>query len=269
MKGLVPIRLDRDSIFRIFALIFLVVLLFVGVLAVAFRVSGEADSAIVGVKPGDWVKYSVTRLGDNLVWVYSEAVWVKVEVLNVSGTTVTVRETVHDEDGSESIRNFSSNLPVHDYYIIAANLGPGDKVDTIPVETEINKWVYADLTLNDTDYRSYGGVTREVNLLRWSQNDTHFWNMANYTSEICWDKATGFLLEEKFQGYLIGYEEWYESHQPSTYKMEIVDTNMWKMEKPPQQPWWWLAVIPVGAVIAVAVTVKLRNNRKKNENEKT
>ena len=231
--------------------------------------NGNAEVGVVGVKPGDWVKYSVTRLGSNLVWVFEEAVWVKVEVLNVSGSTLTVRETIHDADGREFVRNSSWNLLDRSYFrdIIATNLGPGDKIFRTHLFVNETESMYVDLTMNDTDYRSYGGVTREVNQLRWTEISPYGWNMANHTYEMYWDKATGFLLEEKLQGYLIGYEEWYETHAPSTYWMEIVDTNMWEMQKP-QQSFLWLAAIPVGAVIVAVVTIKLRNNRKKNEADK-
>jgi hypothetical protein len=231
--------------------------------------NGNAEVGVVGVKPGDWVKYSVTRLGSNLVWVYEEAVWVKVEVLNVSGSTLTVRETIHDADGREFVRNSSWNLLDRSYFrdIIATNLGPGDKIFETHLFVNETESMYVDLTLNDTDYRTYDGVTREVNQLRWTEISPYFLNMANHTYETYWDKATGFLLEEKLQGYLIGYEEWYETHPLSTYWLEIVDTNMWEMQKP-QQSFLWLAAIPVGAVIVAVVTIKLRNNRKKNEADK-
>jgi hypothetical protein len=221
----------------------------------------------VGVKAGDWVKYKVTRLGSSFAWIYEKVVWIKVEVLNVSGTTVAIREIEHYDDGSEWIRDFSSNLlssPTYVCYIIAANLGPGDKIG----ETHIwfKNWtgyVNVDLTLNDTVPRSYGGMTREVNQLSWSQLRGYFWDIANYTHEVSWDKDTGFLLNKTIQGYLIDHEEY-----PSTFKMEVVDTNMWEMEKPPQQSFLWLAAIPIGTVIVAAVAVKLRNDKKKNEDDK-
>jgi len=224
----------------------------------------EADA--VGVKAGDWVKYRVARLGSSVAWDYSDAVWVKVEVLKVSGTTVTIRETVHDADGSELVRNFSSNLlssPAYYFYIIAANLGSGDKVDTFPMWNE-TKLAYVDITLNDTDYRSYGGVTKEVNRLKYSYVKSFFSDMANFTIEENWDRSTGFLLEKTHQFYLIDRK----LNLWSMYTLKIEDTNMWEMEKPPPQSFLWLAAIPIGAVIVAAVAVKLRNNKKKNEEDK-
>jgi hypothetical protein len=232
-----------------------VVALLLLLMTLSCLVRGDAETDVVGVETGDWVRYSVTRLGSSVAWDYSDAVWVKVEVLKVSGTTVTIRETVHDADGSELVRNFSSDLlssPAYYLYIIAANLGSGDKIDTFPMWNETN----VDITLNDTDYRSYGGVTREVNRLKYSYVKSFFSDMANFTIEEYWDRS-GFLLEKTYQFYLIDRKLslW------SMYTLEIADTNMWEMEKP-QQAFLWLTAIPIGAVIAVAVAVKVRNNRK-------
>ncbi|MCK4434872.1 hypothetical protein KAU92_05225, partial [Candidatus Bathyarchaeota archaeon] len=223
-----------------------------------------AQDTVVGVNPGDWVRYKVTRLGSSFAWV-EDAVWIEVEVLNVSDTTVTIGETVHDADGSELVRNFSSDLlssPAYYFYIIAANLGSGDKVDTFPMWNE-TKLAYVDITLNDTDYRSYGGVTREVNRLKYSYVKSFFSDMANFTIEEYWDRSTGFLLEKTYQFYLIDRK----LNLWSMYTLKIEDTNMWEMEKPPQS-FLWLAAIPIGAVIVAAVAVKLRNDKKKNEEDK-
>lgn len=234
---------------------------------------GNAEADVIGVKHGDWVKYKVTRLGLSFAWDYSDAVWVKVEVLEVSGTTVTIREIIHDADGSERVRNSSQDLQSGTMfsYVIAANLGPGDKIGRTPVYVN-NEIEYVDVTLNDTDYRSYGGVTREVNQLKYSRllKDDFAPYFINGTLERYWDKCTGFLLESKVQKcYIPILEEGAEGEEcSSTYWLEIEDTNMWEMEKPPQQSFPWLAAIPIGAVIVAAVAVKLRNSRKKNEADK-
>jgi len=226
----------------------------------------------VGVKAGDWVKYSITRLGSDFAWV-ENAVWIKVEVLNVADTTVTIRETIHYDDGSELVRNFSSNLPTHHRYIIATNLGPGDKMWETRVWFENwTGYVIVDVTLNDTDYRSYGGVTREANQLTYSSRllkDAFAPYFINGTLEDYWDKRTGFLLEWKIQEWSIPIPEEGATGKgcSSTYKMQIADTNMWEMEKPPQHLPWWLVAVPVGVVIVAAVAVKVRNNRK-NEDDK-
>jgi len=219
-----------------------------------------------GVKAGDWVLYSVTRLGpDTVAWggpTMKRAVWVKVEVQNISGTVITARETIHLTDGSDSITTISWDLQgVGSWYhfIIATNLGPGDKVGDYTVwVNETGEFKDVELTLNNTVSRSYGGVTREVNVLKFSELVGYFewWN--NNTLEYYWDCETGFLLEKIWQSRYVEL-----GNTPiSTLRLEIADTNMWEMETD-SFPWQPLAVaIPVGAIIVAAVTIKLRNKKK-------
>lgn len=226
-----------------------------------------------GVKAGDWVLYSVTRLGpDKVAWggpTMKRAVWVKVEVQNVSETVITARETIHLTDGSDSITTSSWDLQgvglwVHS--IIATNLGPGDKVGDFTLwVNETGEFKDVELTLNNTVSRSYGGVTREVNVLKFSQLVGFFewWN--NNTLEYYWDRETGFLLEKIWQTRYVEVG----NTSMSTLRLEIADTNMWEMETEEFSSWQRLAVaIPVGAIIVAAVTIKLRNKKngeKKNE----
>jgi len=231
-------------------------------------VRGDAEDDVVGVKAGDWVEYRVMHGGTgNQAWMGLFAFDVKtimVEVVNVTDGTVWLRETWYKTDGS-ILHNRTHSAQSGIRYLIPANSTPGDCIDTIPMEVSINQWEYVDLTLNDTVPRSYGGVTREANRLMYSQlkHDGLVDLWANWTLEQYWDKPTGFLLETTYQMYFIDNpNDW------SGIKMEIADTNMWEMEKPPQQSFLWLAAIPIGVVIIAAVTIKLRNNRKKNEDDK-
>lgn len=161
-----------------------------------------AEADLVGVKVGDWVKYNVISMGPSTIWgdLYDEAVWIKVEVQNVSATNVTVRETRHLQDGRDRVKTISWDLQgVGSWYhfIIATNLGPGDKVGDYTVwVNETGQFKDVDLTLNDTVSRSYGGVTREVNVLKFSELGTYFGWWRNNTLEYYWDCETGFLLEK-------------------------------------------------------------------------
>lgn len=247
----------------------------VAMLAVASTGSCQTGTRTVGVKAGDWVKYRVTKLGpETLAWVYQHAVWFKVEVLNVSGTTVKFRETIHWDDRDESV--FICSLDVQCVtdrcgYFIGADLEPGGKIGEYPILTSIYKsvYVYADLRLNNTEFRTYGGVTREVNPVKISYVSPYYVFTVRYTWERYWDRHTGFLLEKKVTCYILNCPEIFNETNPaSTYIMEVADTNMWKMKTGQTFPWQPFAVvIPVGAIIVVAVAIKLRNNRKKNEAE--
>jgi hypothetical protein len=242
-------------------------------LAIASTGSCQTGTRTVGVKAGDWVKYKVKKLGpEDFAWVPRGAVWFMVEVLNVSGTVVSFRETIHYDDGDEDVRIWSCDVQCETArggYFIGADLEPGDKIGEYPIITDITKnaYIYADLKLNDTEFRTYGGVTREVNPVKISFLTPYYLYDAHLTWERYWDKQTGVLLEKKIYGYFLQYEEFgYNMTNPqSTYIMKIAGTNMWEMETEGSFPWQSLAVaISVGVIIVAAVTIKLRNNRKKN-----
>jgi hypothetical protein len=195
-----------------------------------------------------------------------KAVWVKVEVQNISGTVITARETIHLTDGSDSITTISWDLQERERlslrYILPANLSVGDDVGNRDVWITYGNWKNVNLTLNATLSRSYGGVTREVNQLKWSYLLPYFEYVNTNTEEYYWDKETGFLLERTSQ---VRYVE-LGSTPMSTLQLKIADTNMWKMETGHSFPWQPLVVvIPVCVIIVAAVTIKLWNNRKKND----
>jgi hypothetical protein len=242
-------------------------------LAFASAGSCQTETRTVGVKAGDWIKYKVTKLGvSNLAWIgYSHTVWIELDVLNVSGMTVTYRETLHEDDGDKSVFIESKDVcdTESDGYFIGADLEPGDKVGekrTMTME-EPNQYVSINLTITNTENRSYSGVTRVVNVLKFSWFEQFIETYAHFTLEKCWDKQVGVMLEKKITGYLLGYPErgYNETNPEPTCIIEIADTNMWEMETETSFPWQLLAVtIPVLGVVAAAVIVKVRNNRKKN-----
>jgi len=235
------------------------------------RNTAKADS--VGVKVGDWVKYNVISFGIPEQWevLYDEAVWIKVEVQNVSATNVTVRETRHLQDGRDRVRTISWDLQGQDTapiqfdppFIISANSGSGDVVEQCDIWITSGNWVNVELTLNDTVPRSYGGVTREVSVLEFSQCLPYFPYIANFTHKCYWDKETGFLLERIDQRTFLGYEE---TSTLDKVKLEIADTNMWEMET---QPFWsqsrmW-AVVGLIATTATGATVIVKISNKEKQ----
>jgi hypothetical protein len=237
--------------------------------------SAETEGDLVGVEAGDWVKYKVTRLGvANFAWFHMHAVWLKVEVLNVSDTVVTYRETVHYDDGDEYV---STGLRDVQYdsdranYLVAAELEPGDKIGekVIPTMEEPNEFVTINLTITDSENRSYGRVTREANAMKFHWVTPFFTDIANFTIEEYWDKHTGFLLERKAMCYLLGYPElsYNETNPASTCVMGIADTNMWQMQTGEFFLWSLAVAIPIAAVTVAIVAIKLKNNRRKNEIE--
>lgn len=238
-----------------------------------------AAGELVGVRVGDWVKYDVTRLGpDPTAWTpppMGRAVWVKVEVQNVSGTVIKAHETIHLTDGSQ--RSYTRTWDLQDttsagytYYILHADLNAGDKIGEriVFVATDNSNYEWVELTINATVSRSYGESTREVNMLNYSYIMPYFEYMNNYSIEYYWDRESGFMLERKWEVY---YLEHGNATPMSTLQLKISDTNMWKMETGDEsilsRLWPWAAVSFALAVVAGATILMRfpRNSRKRTK----
>jgi len=243
-------------------------------IVIMFAVAGTAY--VAGVEVGDWVKYDVSCEGQPHLWnmpllYYSsmDVEWAKAEVLSVSGSNVTVRETVHRFNGEERNTTFTispaKTMPLSDRYVIPANVSVEYKFpinrDTYDPITESWKTVH-ELSINTTTSRSYGGVTREVNILESSWMYPYFEYIDNLTEVYVWDRTTGFLLEKKWQSTFIGFG----NASLSTVSLRIIDTNLWKMEATKPNQWLlWVAVGIVLSAVVVATTALTRNykNRRK------
>lgn len=255
----------------------LIVLLFAGFLPVVINeISSEVASSAVGVKVGDWVKYKVMKSGPDTIWWpgMENALWVKVEVADLSIATVTVQQTVHNENGNEEIKESSWNLEndrpggstlmAYSRYIIAANHSAGDKIGEQPVFLNNSTTpTLVDVILNDTELRNYDGTTKEVNHMKftWLIQEGAF--VRNDTIEACWEKHSGFMVEFCQQSYLLyptGYED-----KVSEFALEIEDTNMWTMGS--THPTWGevgAAIIIPGSLIVGYLGLRSRNHRKKH-----
>jgi hypothetical protein len=233
------------------------------------------STTIVGVKVGDWVKYSVTSMGAQTIWgdFYDKALWIKVEVQNVSATNLTLVETRHLQDGTDRTITTSWDLSgpdpwpinVNPPHIMPANSGPGDVVEQCDIwQITDGKWVNVELTLNYSDLRDYGGVTREVTVLEFSHCLQYYEFIANFSHKIFWDKETGFMLETIDQRTFLGYEE-----SPDTVRLNIADTNMWDFKTGQFFPWQWF-IVGVDGLIGIAAigTVILKNQEKQKQTYK-
>lgn len=247
--------------------------LFLLMMFISFLVCGQivAKADSIGVKTGDWIKYSVVYVGTSTLWIdlYEKAVWIRVEVENVSASTVSIRETRHLQEDDDIVRTLSWNLqgpdahPIHFIppIIVLANLGPGDVVERCDLWITYGDWVNVELTLNDTSLEDYGGVTREVNVLEFSQTLPYFEYTVNLTHRCVWDKETGFLLERVGQITLLDYE----GSSASKATLRVADTNLWKMETGAQsQLWMWALVGLVSCTIAGGIVLKKISRPKEN-----
>jgi hypothetical protein len=251
----------------------IVLLLFALLAVVVNGIYGEMRSPAVGVKVGDWVKYKVTNSGADIFrWPGTEenALWMKDEVIDIAYSTVTVRETVHYVDGNEWSSESSWNLEndfvnghlkACNHFIIAANHSAGDKIGELAVCLDNNTYAtYVDVILNDTEFRSFGEITKEVNHLNFSFVIPEDPFGRNDTLEIYWEKQSGFMVKAKMQTHHIGYDDY------STSILEIEDTNMWTMGG--THPTWGevgAAIIIPGSLIVGYIGIRSRNHRKKHE----
>jgi hypothetical protein len=225
----------------------------------------------VGVKVGHWVKYNVIRIGQSSAWVpppIKKATWIHVKVQNVSDAMVIISETIHLPEGNSSTRTISLNLgkEIRLGYIIAANLDKGDKIlvnRVVAINSTYLKHV-KELSINATVSKSYYGLNREVNVLKWSYLMPFFQRMYNFTEEYYWDKKTGFLLERIWQMYALGYR----NGSLSTLQLKVSETNIWKIETSNELPLKtllpWVAVgLVLATVTSTTILMKLLKKPRK------
>ena len=158
----------------------------------------------VGVKTGDWIKLEYVISGWPAGEPYPE--WLKLEFVNVEGTTATVRVTMHISDGTEE----SDIVPVYigegdeasgiSGFVISANLTTGDYHYMIG---------YGDVRIEGETTRTYVGANRTVVYASSSQYGgqlTYYWY---------WDKLTGVMVES------------FMTYADIAATAKATETNMW------------------------------------------
>jgi len=211
-----------------------------------------SGSGQFGVSVGDWVKYRVIRLGHETAWTDHHD-WVKIEVLNVSGTSVTIVETLYYPNGETFNRTESA-----DFYIQPANLTIGDEAFS---KTYRYPWLNNTIHISQITSRAYGGESREACLAEFSYSQPYFRYMLDVHEEYWWDKATGVLLEETFETTFQGYG----NASKSTESLVAEETNLWETHGPPS-PLLQLAFLGIiSAILVGAVGIVLKRNKTKKE----
>lgn len=241
-----------------------VVLILMATLTMTFVLSFTAFSFAeqVGVSVGDWVKYEVIRQGKSTAaWTEDwDAEWIKIEVLNVSGSSVNVLRTWYYQDGKTY--NCTHNIDVMklegDYcYVTRANLTVGDEVFDETFRMVFNNTV----RISQITSRTYGGENREACFTELSYSQPYFGDMLNVHEKYWWDRETGVLLETTSETTI----ERFGNDSKSTQSLIVAETSLWETHTPPS-PILPLAVLGVSlAVVVGAVGVTLK--RKKAEGE--
>jgi hypothetical protein len=208
----------------------------------------EEGNGIVGVEVGDWVKYDIQGetahpQGEN---------WVRIEVIDVSGTSLTVRilgsESPQNDtvmgDVTEGLKGDVGILGTDVPFILSRDFNISSVNETFINSLGFPLALSENFTWNvETLIRNYGEASREVNLINVVYRQyvgVHVWEWHN---EFCWDKATGVVLEASYTYYVTnGSYVW----GPYSFEsMRVSETSLFQTSQP----------FPVGIVTLIAVVV--------------
>jgi len=148
----------------------------------------------VGVKDGDWIEYNMIYSGSTPSD-YPE--WMKIEVLNVEGTSITAELSLLLLDGTTDTVSGTYDLEtgVLDLLLIPAGLDSGD---------EYFHPFFGNIVIAGTEEYSFGDAKRVV-------------SFATVDGiEFQWDKTTGIILQSE--------------HSTSNFAQKMIadKTNMWE-----------------------------------------
>jgi hypothetical protein len=202
----------------------------------------------VGVKVGDWIKYGQftvnwTGNGTEPSYVTEEKKiqWVRIDVENVSGTTITFNLTTQFNNGTQTPQTQSVDVASNSmsgFFIIASNLKSGDRVTNGTLSPIINQTITGTLM----------GATRDVNLV--NITTTGYGNLT-LTSRIYWDQTTGIMVEAYTKAPDYGTPTPDET-LPSGYSelsAKATETNMWSADL--------VGTLPDNLIYIVAGTVAI------------
>jgi len=215
----------------------------------------NAKDYTVGVKAGDWIKYgqiTITWTGNGTEPSYITNAkmvdWIRLDVLSVTSTTVSLNLTLHFDNGTETVQ--SSDVDVQSgalmggTLLIASNLTAGDPLSPQTPGT----------TINETVTRFYAGANRNVNIIDTKSSSD------GYQSEtkIYWDQETGIMVEL--------YQNETDPTYPGAYEEESVkatETNLWSASALDLIQNNLIYIIPGIAAIIVIVAAVIAIRRRK------
>lgn len=225
-----------------------------------FMKNVSAVTYSVGVNVNDWAEYIFSfEWSSNPPQPEPEDVeqekqvnYTRVEVKEISGTTVTVHRTIYFKNGSKQIdvlfgdvKKCTGNLTVQ---IIAPNLKEGDPISEGQDSPVINR----------TLLEKYAGATREANVVRVEvgiPGDLGNWSII----DLYWDKETGFLCE-----LAILSDVFSENYEVTSFtKWKMIKTNLWEPETNIAISEWAGVIVSVIIVIVVIYFVFKRPSGKR------
>jgi outer membrane protein assembly factor BamB len=165
-----------------------------------YAFAAPARKVSAGVSSGDWFKYAINASWsstDSLARIDPDAQklvnmqWIRIQVISVSGSNVTVSETDHFKNATEITRvgwmdvETGARQSIDENLFIPTDLSPGGLV--------YSQSPYSAVQISELISKSYSSGLREVD-----RSKTH--SSSNYYSSISvdcqWDKATGLMVED-------------------------------------------------------------------------
>jgi len=224
----------------------------------------------VGVKVGDWAKYTVIGGWSSIntsvampefVKDARNTEWIQINVTKVSYTSITILVTTQFRDGPKKstlnvgdIRTGSGNLSLQ---VIAANLNEGEKLS----ETE------GALTINKTTIKPYAKAQREVNYAYEKGYVPGEIGEESSVYEFYWDKRSGIIMGMSFVN---AFESSYFKTIASMI-MEIRETNIWQPEVSSGLGLEWIVaagIIVAAIVLVTSLALKKEGGKKKRHQPK-
>jgi hypothetical protein len=233
-------------------------ILMAALIAVVLVFPASAVAYNPGVTAGQYVKYgNFVGTGPGAEQ-FNDYDWLKLQVTDVSGKSVTLLSTSQYKNGQPIAGNGTVNVwnvetgtedgtPSTQGPIIAANLNQGDSIP--PPNT---------YSVNRTETRNYLGFSRTVNVLDATLATPDYSTTLTYV----YDKASGMLLESTTQTTTQSGSQ----STTTTISYSVTDTNIFNSGPSPSVP--ELTVLSIGAIvialiaIVTALVFVLRKNRR-------
>jgi len=199
----------------------------------------------VRVKNGDWIRYDSINIGE--IPFATDINWSKVEFLNVSSPTATIRVTMKRNNETESVRTTKINIASDSKaasgfsgFMIPTDLNVGDTF-------RVSGW--GNVTITGETTRTYAGGSRTVVYAPYSETKVE--DDPTIDTKSYWDKETGIFLEETV------------STDKYTMSFTATKTNMWSASAFGIFDWQFLVIIIIPVAAVIVITVFVMHMRKK------
>lgn len=234
------------------------------VVTVPFSLIHVSKEASVGVKVGDWARYSVSadwNSGDPNATIpihwqnLKNTIWENVTVTKISGTVITVRVTATFKNETQNDFIYWGNIATNQgsdefgFQIILAGLDQGDLVRQSLI------------SINYTESKVFAGQSRIVD---YASVTLQTEGLTIY--EYRWDKETGILcasiVTDTFTNSTSGYRILTQLGKTLT------ETSLWQAPKTESPQTWTQWGIPLVAVTIVLVMFTIIVTRPKNKRKR-